>query len=98
MQLILCPKLFRGTPEVKLLLTFWPPPSPRRRGSYFLSPKKGDFRGIFGENQVSRPNSPFFTHSVIHILKAVHLRDKMGYLEALLLHPVRRKNFAGKLD
>ena len=53
---------------------------------------------FFGENQVSRPNRPFFTHSVIHILKAVHLRDKMGYLEALLLHPVRRKNFAGKLD
>ena len=53
---------------------------------------------FFGENQVSRPNRPFLTHSVIHILKAVHLRDKMGYLEALLLHPVRRKNFAGKSD
>ena len=53
---------------------------------------------FFGENQVSRPNRPFLTHSVIHILKAVHLRDKMGYLELVLLHPVRRKNFAGKLD
>ena len=33
---------------------------------------------------------------VIHILKAVHLRIKMGYLEAILVHPVRRQNFAGK--
>ena len=68
------------------------------RGSYFFR-LKGVILGVFfGENQVSRPNRPFLTHSVIHILKAVHLRDKMGYLEALLLHPVRRKNFAGKLD
>ena len=28
----------------------------------------------------------------------MHLRDKMGYLEALLLHPVRHNTFAGKLD
>ena len=35
----------------------------------------------------------FRPHSVIHILKAVHLSDKMSYLEAVLVHPVRRQNF-----
>ena len=40
----------------------------------------------------------FWPHSVIHILKAVHLWDKMSYLEAVLVHPVRRQNFSGKWD
>ena len=63
-----------------------------------MSAKKGDFRGIFWRKSSFPAKPSIFAHSVIHILKAVHLRDKMGYLEALLLHPVRRKTFAGKLD
>ena len=39
----------------------------------------------------------FRPHSVIHHLKAMHHRIKMSYLEPILVHPVRRQNFAGKL-
>ena len=65
-----------------------------------MSAKKGDFRGIFLRKSSFPAKQSIFDPivSYVHILKAVHLRDKMGYLEALLRHPVRRKNFAGKLD
>ena len=45
------------------------------------------------ENALSRPNRPFFTHSVIHIQKAVHLRIQKIRLKFDFRHPVERQIF-----
>jgi len=39
----------------------------------------------------------FHLHYVIHIMKALHVRAQMDYLGAILVHPMRRQNFAGGL-
>ena len=46
------------------------------------------FLGIFWEKMLSHGQT---VHFWPHIRKAVHLRDKMSYLEAVLVHPVRRQ-------
>ena len=33
----------------------------------------------------------------IHILEAMHVRAQLDYLGAILVHPMRRQNFAGEL-
>ena len=33
----------------------------------------------------------------IQILEAMHVRAQLGYLGAILVHPMRRQNFAGEL-
>ena len=83
---------FSGVPQkFTFLLTVWPPAPPKVRGSYFLSSQKGDFRSTFLE-KIKFPGQTvhIWPHSVIYILKAVHLSDEMSYIEAVLVHPVRR--------
>ena len=69
----------------------------------YAPPKPGDpdlchlkklfFRHFLRENALSRPNRPFFTHSVIHIQKAVHLRIQKIRLKFHFRHPVKRQIF-----
>ena len=40
----------------------------------------------------------FCLYPVIHILKAYASAVNLGYLENILVHPMRRQNFAGKLQ
>ena len=59
-------------------------------------PRKAVFRGCLWTNFPGE-TVDFRLQHAIHILKAKHLRLKMGCLGAILVHPVRRQNFAGKL-
>ena len=36
----------------------------------------------------------YYLQHVMHILKAMHVRAQMDYLGAILVHPMRRQNFA----
>ena len=57
------------------------------------------FSGTFWEKMLSHGQTVHFRpHSVIYHLKAMHHSFKMSYLEPILVHPVRRQNFAGKSD
>ena len=39
----------------------------------------------------------FHLQADIHILEAMHVRAQLVYLGAILVHPMRRQNFAGEL-
>ena len=71
--LFLMSQTFQGTPEVNFLLTFWPPAPPKRRGSYFLSPKKGDFRGIFWRKSSFPAKPSIFDPIVLHIFRKLSI-------------------------
>ena len=78
---------------------------PTRAGEHF-----GDYQAAMrkpapvrrGGNEEEEGSSSWRFHHggppyVLHILKAMHLSLKMKFLGAILVHPVRRQNFAGKL-
>ena len=89
---------FQGCPKSWPVVNGLASSSSQTQKSAFLSPQKGRSEGLF----LDKKNFPgetvdFRLQHAIHILKAKHLRLKMGCLGAILVHPVRRQNFAGKL-
>ena len=72
--------------------------SSQTQKSVFFSPQKGCSEVLF----LDKKNFPsetvdFCLQHAIHILKAMHLWLKMKFLGAILVHPVRSQNFAGKM-
>ena len=63
----------------------------------FLSPQKGRSEGLFLDKKIPGEPVDFRLQPAIHILKDMHLRLKMKCFGAMLVDPVRRQNFAGKL-
>ena len=65
---------------------------------HFCHPGKAVFRGCFWTKRIFPAKRSTVAYSMPYkILKAMHLRLKMKFLEAILVHPVRRQNFAGKM-
>ena len=84
----LCPNFFETHVRCSQSLKLWVLDLSKVRWSKNLALKIAVFRHFLRKNALSRPNRPFWPQSVIHILKPVHLSNKMSYLEAVLVHPV----------
>ena len=67
----------------------------------FLSPRKGCFMCTFLQESIFPPNcrlSPTACHTYSEGYDTCTLSYHLGYLETILVHPMRRQSFAGKSD
>ena len=72
--------------------------SSQTQKSVFFSPQKGCSEVLFlDKKNIPSETVDFCLQHAIHILKAMHLWLKMKFLGAILVHPVRSQNFAGKM-
>ena len=73
----------------------WPSAPPKVRRGWFVLPQTGHFY-VFFFDEINFPCQISPLH--VHNLKANNVeRVQTGYLGAILVHPMRRQNFAGKL-
>ena len=73
---------------------------PNSEECIFVTPERPFLGVVFGQKEFSRRNgrlTPIYISCNTYSESYAYLRLKIKYLGAILVHPVRRQNFAGKL-